>query len=51
MPVIVEQPLLSTVQESSVRSRSRDRANKRSKTIFHLAAIRAIRMAGDLKTY
>ena len=38
---------------SSVGSRSRvsHRANKRSKTIFHLAAIGAIRMAGDLKTY
>ena len=36
---------------SSVGSRSRDRANKGSKTIFHLAAICAIRMAGDLKTY
>ena len=38
---------------SSVRSRSRvsHRANKGSKTIFHLAAICAIRMAGDLKTY
>ena len=38
---------------SSVGSRSRvsHRANKRSKTIFHLAAICAIRMAGDLKTY
>ena len=36
---------------SSVGSRSRDRANKGSKTIFHLAAICAIRMAGDLKAY
>ena len=38
---------------SSVGSRSRvsDRANKGSKTLFHLAAICAIRMTGDLKTY
>ena len=36
---------------SSVRSRSRDRANKRSKTLLHMAALSAIRMAGDLKTY
>ena len=36
---------------SSVGSRSRDRANKGSKTIFHLAAICAIRMAGYLKAY
>ena len=38
---------------SSVGSRSRVShwANKGSKTIFHLAAIGAIRMAGDLKTY
>ena len=36
---------------SSVHLRSRDRANKRSKALFHLAAISAIRMAGDLKTY
>ena len=36
---------------SSVHLRSRDRANKRSKALFHLAAICAIRMAGDLKTY
>ena len=36
---------------SSVGSRSRDRANKGSKTIFHLAAICAIRTAGDLKAY
>ena len=34
-----------------LRSRVSHRANKRSKTIFHLAAICAIRMAGDLKTY
>ena len=36
---------------SSVGSRSRDRANKGSKTLFHLAAMSAIRMAGELKAY
>ena len=36
---------------SSVGSRSRDRTNKRSETLLHLAAICAIRMAGDLKAY
>ena len=36
---------------SSVGSRSRDRANKGSKALFHLAAISAIRMAGELKAY
>ena len=36
---------------SSVRSRSRDRANKRSKTLLHLTAISTIRMAGDLRAY
>lgn len=38
---------------SSVRSRSRvsHRANKRSKTLFHLAAIGSIRIAGELRDY
>ena len=38
---------------SSVGARSRvsHRANKGGKAIFHLAAINAIRMAGDLQTY
>ena len=36
---------------SSVGSRSRDRANKGSKALFHRAAIGAIRMAGELKDY
>ena len=36
---------------SSVGSRSHDRANKGSKTLFYMAAIGAIRMAGDLKAY
>ena len=34
-----------------LRSRVSHRANKRSKTIFHLAAICAIRMAGEMKEY
>ena len=36
-----------------VRARSRisHRANKRSKTLFHMAAIGAIRMSGELKAY
>lgn len=38
---------------SSVRARSRvsHRANKRSKTLFHLAAISSIRIAGELRAY
>ena len=38
---------------SSVRSRSRvsHRANKGSKTLLHMGALGAIRMAGDLKSY
>ena len=38
---------------SSVRSRSRvcHRANKRSKTLLHMGALGAIRIAGDLKSY
>ena len=38
---------------SSVRSRSRvsHRANKRSKTLFHMAALSAIRISGEFKDY
>ena len=38
---------------SSLRSRSRvsHRANKRSKRLFHMAAISSIRMAGELREY
>ena len=53
MPVIVEQPLLSTVQ-GVVLARVAVWATwpiKGSKTLFHLAAICAIRMASDLKAY
>ena len=36
---------------SSVGSRSRDRANKGSKTLLHMAALSPIRMAGEIKEY
>ena len=44
---------MSIVQEAVVGSRSRvgHLANKCTKTLLHMAALSAIRMAGDLKTY